>query len=184
MRHASNQRLGKLDGEIGLTLCDHPNCTAPANHRAPKARSQLTDYYWFCLDHIREYNRSWNYCAGLTDTQVETEIRNDTVWRRPSWPLGGQDGTSWSVGAWGAAPLLNFDRKEKYRIYNKQTLQNNASPPNNTPNALRHTVNSVTEARCGFKGFASCRRPQKYKNVKNVKKCKMKKLQKLPFYKA
>ena len=92
MRYASNQRLGKLDGGIGLTLCDHPNCTVPAKHRAPKARSQLTDYYWFCLDHIREYNRSWNYCAGLTDTQVETEIRNDTVWRRPSWPLGGQDG--------------------------------------------------------------------------------------------
>ena len=92
MRHASNQRLGNLDGGIGVTLCDRPNCTEPASHRAPKARSRLTDYYWFCLDHIREYNRSWNYCAGMTDTQVESEIRNDTVWRRPSWPLGGQDG--------------------------------------------------------------------------------------------
>ena len=35
-----------------------------------------------------------------------------------------------------------------------------------------------------FKGFASCRRPQKYINIKNVKKMQIKENQKLPFYKA
>lgn len=70
--------------------CDHPGCAASATHRAPKARNRLNEYYWFCLEHIREYNRSWNYCAGMTDLEVETEIRNDTVWRRPTWPLGSQ----------------------------------------------------------------------------------------------
>lgn len=92
MRYANSQLLGNIDGETGVTLCDHPGCSAPATHRAPKARNRLNDYFWFCLDHIREYNRSWNYCAGMTDTQVESEIRNDTVWRRPSWPLGSQGG--------------------------------------------------------------------------------------------
>ena len=92
MRYTNGQQLGDFDGETEVTLCDHPGCTAPAIHRAPKARNRLNDYYWFCLDHIREYNRSWNYCAGMSETQVETEIRDDTVWRRPSWPLGGQGG--------------------------------------------------------------------------------------------
>ena len=67
MRYTNGQQLGDFDGETEVTLCDHPGCAAPAIHRAPKARNRLNDYYWFCLDHIREYNRSWNYCAGMTD---------------------------------------------------------------------------------------------------------------------
>lgn len=92
MRYADGQQADEIDGGAGTALCNHPGCSAPATHRAPKARDRLTDYYWFCLDHIREYNRSWNYCAGMTSNQVESEIRNDTVWRRPSWPLGSQAG--------------------------------------------------------------------------------------------
>ncbi len=92
MRYSDGLRLEVFDGGTGATLCDHPGCAAPASHRAPQARTRLNDFYWFCLDHIREYNRNWNYCTGMTDTQVESEIRNDTVWRRPSWPLGTQGG--------------------------------------------------------------------------------------------
>tara|TARA_B110000467_G_scaffold113514_1_gene103933 strand:+ start:371 stop:859 length:489 start_codon:yes stop_codon:yes gene_type:complete len=68
-------------------------------HRAPKARNQLNEYYWFCLDHIREYNKNWNYCIGLDVRTIEREIRNDTVWRRPTWPLNGNFRQS-GAGAW------------------------------------------------------------------------------------
>lgn len=76
-------------GKPVTAQCDHATCHAAGRHRAPKARNQLNEYYWFCLDHIREYNRSWNYCAGLDVRTIEREIRNDTVWRRPTWPLNG-----------------------------------------------------------------------------------------------
>lgn len=92
MRDTSSSHLETFESGAERHLCDHPGCAATGSHRAPKARNRLNDFYWFCLDHIREYNRSWNYCAGMTDTQVESEIRNDTVWRRPSWPLGKQGG--------------------------------------------------------------------------------------------
>ncbi len=45
------------------------------------------------MAHVREYNQGWNYYAGMSQTEVEAEIRADTVWRRPTWPLrGGDDG--------------------------------------------------------------------------------------------
>jgi hypothetical protein len=49
---------------------------------------QLQDYYWFCLEHVRIYNAAWNYYAGMSDGEVEVEVRRDTVWQRPSWRLG------------------------------------------------------------------------------------------------
>ncbi|MDI2112629.1 J domain-containing protein [Commensalibacter nepenthis] len=68
--------------------CDMPSCDQPAGYKAPKSRQQLNDYYWFCLDHIREYNKKWDYCKGMTPAQIEQHLRNSTVWDKPSWKLG------------------------------------------------------------------------------------------------
>ncbi|GIX09491.1 J domain-containing protein [Elioraea sp.] len=68
--------------------CDHPGCTGLGAFRAPKSRRRLTEYWWFCLDHVREYNRAWDYYKGMTPGEIEAEMRRDTTWQRPSWPLG------------------------------------------------------------------------------------------------
>lgn len=45
--------------------CDHPGCTKKGEFRAPKDRS-LKDYYWFCLEHVQDYNSEWNYYEGIS----------------------------------------------------------------------------------------------------------------------
>lgn len=72
--------------------CDHPGCSGSGDFRAPRSRAALDDFYWFCLDHVRAYNASWNYYAGMSSTEIETCIRHDTVWQRPTWPLGARIG--------------------------------------------------------------------------------------------
>jgi hypothetical protein len=73
-------------------LCDHPGCAAGGEYRAPRSRRSLDSFFWFCLDHVRLYNAQWNYYAGMSAPEIEAEIRNDTVWQRPTWPLGGRAG--------------------------------------------------------------------------------------------
>lgn len=68
--------------------CDHPDCNEPGLYKAPKSRERLREYHWFCLDHVRAYNRTWNFFNGLTDDQVEASLRFDTIWNRPSWRFG------------------------------------------------------------------------------------------------
>ncbi len=68
--------------------CDFPGCGREGLHRAPRSRDHLTEYYWFCLEHVRLYNSGWDYCAGLSTEEIEALIRRDTTWQRPSWPLG------------------------------------------------------------------------------------------------
>lgn len=68
--------------------CDAAGCAGEGLHRAPKARDRLTEYFWFCTDHAREYNKAWDYFAGMTPEAIEAELRRDTTWQRPSWPLG------------------------------------------------------------------------------------------------
>ena len=65
--------------------CAADGCRREGSYPAPKSRSALRDYLWFCLEHVREYNKSWNYYEGLQGAALEAEIRRATTWERPSW---------------------------------------------------------------------------------------------------
>lgn len=52
--------------------CDHPGCPNCGEYRAPKNRN-LKEYYWFCLEHVQEYNAKWNYYEGLDGAKEEKE---------------------------------------------------------------------------------------------------------------
>lgn len=73
--------------------CDSPGCTAPGDHRAPRSPDDLGSHRWFCLDHVREYNRTWNYFDGWKPEQIEAYRHAANTWHRPTWKVGvGGDG--------------------------------------------------------------------------------------------
>jgi len=65
-----------------------PGCAADGEYRAPKSRSALHEYHWFCLEHVRAYNAAWDFYRGMSPGEIEAQVRADTSWRRPTWPLG------------------------------------------------------------------------------------------------
>jgi hypothetical protein len=65
-----------------------PGCPNSGAYRAPKSRTDLNHYWWFCLDHVRAYNASWDFYKGMTPGEIEAQLRADTSWQRPTWPLG------------------------------------------------------------------------------------------------
>ena len=57
--------------------CDHPGCTKAGTCRAPKTR-ELKDYWWFCKEHAAEYNKNWNYYAGMSADEIEEDWERQT----------------------------------------------------------------------------------------------------------
>lgn len=72
----------------GARRCDFSGCGHSGEFRAPRSRDRLTEYYWFCLDHVRVYNSAWDYYKGMSPEEIEAARRADTVGWRPTWPLG------------------------------------------------------------------------------------------------
>jgi hypothetical protein len=68
--------------------CDAPGCPCQGEYRAPKSRTDLRDFHWFCLEHVRAYNAAWDFYRGMSPGEIEAQLRADTFWQRPSWPLG------------------------------------------------------------------------------------------------
>ena len=77
--------LDNDDTENGTKRCAADGCIAEGIYPAPKSRHELRNYLWFCLDHVRAYNKSWNYYEGLQGAALEAEIRRATTWERPTW---------------------------------------------------------------------------------------------------
>jgi len=50
--------------------------------------SSLSDYYFFCLEHVRLYNAQWNYHQGVAPEDMEIEFRSTATWDRPTWKMG------------------------------------------------------------------------------------------------
>ena len=88
MRRAGAPDLKNNNGEDethSYRRCAADGCLQEGSYPAPRSRSALRDYLWFCLKHVREYNKSWNYYEGLQGAALEAEIRRATTWERPSW---------------------------------------------------------------------------------------------------
>ncbi len=69
-------------------VCEWPGCEKPGLHRAPCGREREGEYYTFCVEHVRQYNKSYNYFTGMKDDEVaafQTEARSG---HRPTWKMG------------------------------------------------------------------------------------------------
>ncbi len=99
--------------------CDMPGCSEAGEYRAPKSRTTLNDYHWFCLEHVRAYNAGWDFYKGMSPAEVEAQLRADTSWQRPTWPIGSLGHTAWSeeelkdpLNILGAARMKNRERPD------------------------------------------------------------------------
>jgi len=68
--------------------CEWEGCDKPARHKAPKGRGFEGQFWNYCTAHVQEYNKSYNYFAGMTDGDVTAAQRAAQTGDRPTWKLG------------------------------------------------------------------------------------------------
>lgn len=68
--------------------CEWEGCDRTGPHRAPKGRGREGQYFHFCIDHVRDYNKSYNYFAGLPDDAVADFQKDALTGHRPTWTMG------------------------------------------------------------------------------------------------
>ena len=89
----------------GMRVCGAPGCDCEATHRAPLGRDREGEFVWFCLDHVREYNATYNYFAGMNDAAVAAYQKDALTGHRPTWNMGVN---AWSRGGRRAGPEVHM----------------------------------------------------------------------------
>jgi curved DNA-binding protein CbpA len=68
--------------------CQWKGCVKPGPHKAPKGRGRDGEYFFFCADHVRQYNHSYNYFDGMSDSEVSDFQKDALTGHRPTWKMG------------------------------------------------------------------------------------------------
>ncbi len=65
--------------------CAWEGCENPGPHKAPMGRNREGQYLNFCLDHVRQYNKQFNYFSGLNDDEIAKYQKENITGHRPTW---------------------------------------------------------------------------------------------------
>ncbi|XBQ06014.1 MAG: DnaJ domain-containing protein [Stappia sp.] len=104
IRISPNRARGRarVEEPVSERPCDWEGCENAGTHKAPMGRNRDGQYYYFCLDHVRQYNKSYNYFSGMDDDETRAYQRDALTGHRPTWKMGvnakaaTEDATAWS----------------------------------------------------------------------------------------
>ena len=67
-------------------ICDQENCNEIAMFKAPKSVNSK-NYYHFCKEHIKVYNKRWNFFAGKSQNEIYNYLKNEMYIYKPTRPM-------------------------------------------------------------------------------------------------
>ncbi|GGG62158.1 molecular chaperone DnaJ [Salipiger pallidus] len=82
--------------ETSTRVCDHEGCQEPGKFRAPKAPDVLDDFFWFCKEHVRDYNQKWSFFDGKTEAEMNAQQSSDKVWERRTKDYRDPEARAWA----------------------------------------------------------------------------------------
>ena len=72
-------------------ICDWNNCLEIGEYKAPLEKDNSKNYRLLCLNHVKEFNKNWNYFSGMSDAQIYDWLKSDMVWHKPTQSFDSSD---------------------------------------------------------------------------------------------
>jgi len=72
-------------------ICDWNNCLEEGCYKAPVEKDNSKKYRMLCLNHVKEFNKNWNYFEGMNDEQVYEFIKSDMTWHKSTQSFASSD---------------------------------------------------------------------------------------------
>lgn len=65
--------------------CAVDGCMESGEYKAPKSISNIHEYQWMCLEHVKNHNKQWNYFDGMEREEIEAFMHDAVTGHRPTW---------------------------------------------------------------------------------------------------
>jgi curved DNA-binding protein CbpA len=87
-----------------VQACQWDGCASKGTHKAPVGRMKEGEYFHFCVHHVKEYNKGFNYFSGLPDNEIARFQKEALTGERPTWKAGVNSAASAQARAAAADP--------------------------------------------------------------------------------
>ena len=72
-------------------ICDWKQCKEVGEFKAPTEKDNSKKFKWLCLEHIKEFNKKWDYFKDMSEEEVRSFLKSDMTWHRPTQSFGSSD---------------------------------------------------------------------------------------------
>ena len=91
-------------------ICEWELCKEAGKYKAPAEKDNSRNFRLFCKEHIKLFNKNWNYFDGMSQNEIENFLKSDLTWHRPTQKFGSSD-NFFNV-------LWNNTLSDKFKIFN------------------------------------------------------------------
>ena len=94
-------------------ICEWENCKESGEFKAPQERDNSKNYKWLCKEHIKLFNKNWNYFEGMSQDEIEDFLKSDLTWHRPTQKFASSDNFFNILWNNALSDKFNFFKQEK-----------------------------------------------------------------------
>ena len=94
-------------------ICEWENCKESGKFKAPQEKDNSKNYKWLCKEHIKLFNKNWNYFDGMSQDEIENFLKSDLTWHRPTQKFASSDNFFNILWNNALSDKFNFFKQEK-----------------------------------------------------------------------
>ena len=105
-------------------ICEWENCKVIGEFKAPTEKDNSKNFKWLCEDHIKLFNKNWNYFEGMSQNEIENFLKSDLTWHRPTQKFSSVD--NFFNILWNNAlsdKFKIFEKENSIHIYNEKLCE-------------------------------------------------------------
>ena len=106
-------------------ICDWENCDQIGKFKAPVERDNSKKYRLLCLEHIKIFNKKWNYFENMTSDEIEFFLKSDITWHKSTKSFSSSENFFRILWQNALEDKLNIFKTENYFQYKKSKLNQN-----------------------------------------------------------
>ena len=103
-------------------ICDWENCKEPGFYKAPLEKDNSKKYRLLCLEHIKIFNKNWNYFENMNDQEIEFFIKSDLTWHKSTKTFGSSDNFFNILWNNALEDKLNIFNSSDFKKFKKNSL--------------------------------------------------------------
>jgi len=105
-------------------ICDWDNCNKVGSYKAPVERDNSKKFKLLCLEHIRIFNKKWNYFSNMNDEEIEYFVKSDLTWHKPTKSFSSSENFFNILWNNALEDKLNIFKSSNFKNFKKTKLSN------------------------------------------------------------
>ena len=94
-------------------ICEWKNCKEFGTYKAPAEKDNSKNFKLLCKEHIKMFNKNWDYFDGMSEEEIKIFLKSDLTWHKPTQKFASSDNFFNILWNNALSDKFNFFKQEK-----------------------------------------------------------------------